>query len=66
SLEMFRNTYQLAAHRGLLDPDSPDVAARRLAFRDEIDAYRLRMDAIAERMRIKEARVLGEAIPAAL
>ncbi|HYO85270.1 MAG TPA: 1-acyl-sn-glycerol-3-phosphate acyltransferase [Dermatophilaceae bacterium] len=66
SLEMFRNTYQLAAHRGLLDPDSPDVAARRLAFRDEIDAYRLRMDEITERMRSKDARLLGEAIPAAL
>lgn len=50
SLEMFANAYQLAGHRGLLDPDAPDVAARRVALREEIDEYRARIEAIAERL----------------
>ncbi len=65
SLEMFRNALQLAGHRGLLNPETPDLEARRIALRDEIDGYRLRMDAIAERLRQTEARILGDAAPAA-
>ncbi|MEI2777986.1 MAG: 1-acyl-sn-glycerol-3-phosphate acyltransferase [Tetrasphaera sp.] len=50
SLEMFRNAYQLAEHRGLVDPDTPDLSARRTAFLDEIEEYRARLTAITERL----------------
>lgn len=49
SLEMFRNAYQLAEHRGLLNREAPDLAERRTAFREEIDDYRARLAALAER-----------------
>lgn len=60
SLEMFRNAYQLAGHRGLLDPDSPELADRRVAFHNEIEAYRRFIDAIAERLRTNDALVPPE------
>ncbi len=48
TLELFRTALRLAAHRGLLDPDAPDLAARRRAFAEEIAVATARVETIAD------------------
>jgi glycerol-3-phosphate O-acyltransferase len=43
---LFEAALRLAKNRGLLDPDSPDLAARRTAFAAEIRAVLRRIEAI--------------------
>ena len=66
SLEMFRNAYQLAGHRGLLDPETAELAGRRAAFRDEIDRYRGLVDAVAARLRERGQPDAEEGCPIAV
>jgi glycerol-3-phosphate O-acyltransferase len=48
SLELFKTALRLAAHRGLLDGESPEVPKLREQFAEEIAVVTRRIDAIAE------------------
>ena len=48
SLELFKTALRLAAHRGLLDGDNPEVSKLREQFAEEIAVVTRRIDAIAE------------------
>lgn len=48
TLELFKTALRLAEHRGLLNPETPDLDKQRQAFRDEIAAVTARIDTIAE------------------
>jgi glycerol-3-phosphate O-acyltransferase len=47
SLELFKPALRLAGHRGLLDPDTPQLARRREEFRDELRETLRRVDVVA-------------------
>jgi glycerol-3-phosphate O-acyltransferase len=48
SAEMFRTALRLAGHRGLVDPGTPDLTARRQEFVDEILDVRRRIQEISQ------------------
>lgn len=48
TLELFRTALRLAAHRGLLDDETPDLDKLRRDFVEEIAATTARIDTIAE------------------
>ena len=55
TLELFRTALRLAAHRGLLDQDTPDLAEKRFAFAEEIAVATARVETIAEFQRAGRA-----------
>lgn len=48
SLELFKTALQLARHRGLLDPSTPDSADRRHEFAEEVANALRRIDVIRD------------------
>ncbi len=50
SLEMFGNAFKLAVHRGLMNPETADLTAKREEWRDEIEDYRNRIDMVVQRL----------------
>ena len=55
TLELFRTALRLAAHRGLLDQDTPDLAGKRFAFAEEIALATARVETIANFQRAGRA-----------
>ncbi|MET7419939.1 lysophospholipid acyltransferase [Dactylosporangium sp. NPDC005555] len=51
SLELFKPALQLARHRGLLDPGTPELRRRRADFRDELRETVRRVAVVAELVR---------------
>lgn len=52
SLELFKPALRLARHRGLLDPDVPELSERRREFAEEIASNRRLIDEVASLHRL--------------
>ncbi len=55
TLELFRTALRLAAHRGLLDQETPDLAEKRFAFAEEIALATARVETVANFQRAVRA-----------
>ncbi|MCY7399657.1 MAG: lysophospholipid acyltransferase [Nocardioides sp.] len=55
TLELFRTALRLAAHRGLLDQETPDLAEKRFAFAEEIAVATARVETVANFQRLGRA-----------